>query len=165
MEQWHTRVESGLQTSNTSLHRIETESREAISPTYSSHLAKTHNQLLQNKKSVPSRKISTGKVLLHHRKRKAGKEGDKGTDKGGSKKRELHQLCFPCLTKVNIEMKGPAIEAKDQLNALINSGSCQCVEELQEEVPSRSSAGVSDQEHRIRAESMCTVNSRDLRMW
>jgi len=63
-----------------------------ISPTFSSHLEYTHNQLLElrlfseNKTIVRLRMISTGKVLLHLRKRKAGKETDKGTDKGGSKK-------------------------------------------------------------------------------
>ena len=116
MEQWHTRVESVLQTSNTSLHRSETESREAISPTYSSHLAKTHNQLLQNKKSVPSRKISTGKVLLHHRKRKAGKEGDKGTDKGGSKKRVPASTLF---SRFDYQKTVNTInDARDQINYL-----------------------------------------------
>ena len=41
-----------------------------------------------------------------------------------------------------IDLNGPDIEAVDEVKALILEYSCQCVEELQDEMPSRSSAGV-----------------------
>ena len=51
-------------------------------------------------------------------------------------------------------MNGPAIEAKDQLNALINSGSCQCVEPRNSSRRTRTSKSAQEQ-----TESIFTVSS------
>jgi hypothetical protein len=48
----------------------------------------------------------------------------------------------PLAVLMMIDLNGPDIEAVDEVKALILEYSYQCVEELQDEMPSRSSAGV-----------------------